>query len=271
MRVEQLEARDVPAILLTNTSTVTTAQGTAAPTVTVDDTAGNYHWNYHLHALAPASPPSSPGNPTQTNTAGQPGSGATSGSGSTGTTPTSINSFIGPAAPGSVLAGTLGSSVPWAVSVGNSMANNGIVQRTAGAATALILPGDSADFWFDTDPVDLVAGTTEFTSVGVVLPGVFLTQAPGAPAPVDYDAIYNKLIGLLLDRPPVIAAVLPPDTPASVLGPKWRTWAEQFNAEMRKIQDPRADLRLFRCSKTSLTTASGGRSMTRSGRWTGRQ
>lgn len=156
LRVEQLEFRDVPAVILTETTTITTIFGqTADLTVTVDDTAaGVYRWNYHL-ANATVNY-ADPGNPEQ-----------------------GIGIFRIQTAPDSVVVSTLGSTSGWSVYVGDASENNGLVQWAAGEWGTQLPTGQSFDFWFETDPTEIVDSTATFADAGFAMPADGPAKAPG--------------------------------------------------------------------------------------------
>ena len=155
LSAEQLEARDVPAIILTETTTITTVFGqTANLTVTVDDIGGEYHWNYHLANSTVNY--ADPGDPEQ-----------------------GIGIFRIQTAPASVDVSTLGSTSGWSVYVGDTSENNGLVQWAVDLWGTRLLTGQSFNFWFETEPVDIVDAATEFADAGYATPAGGPAKAPG--------------------------------------------------------------------------------------------
>ncbi len=142
----------MPAVILTETTTITTASGVADLTVTVDDNmVDTYHWNYHLANVPPTVDTRVP--PDQ-----------------------SLQFFRLFTTPGSVHINSLSTSSDWSVYVGDTGSEAGMVQWAAGTP---LLPGYAADYSFDTDPVDIIDGTAVVAGAGFAMPGQGPAKVPG--------------------------------------------------------------------------------------------
>lgn len=165
LSAEQLEARDVPAIILTETTTFTDSWtgGTAQVTVTVDDVDDDgvvYRWNYHLENVS-----------VNYAVAGDP--------------PVGIGKLDAGAAAVLVTTDTLFAPSGWGAYSGTLNGNPNHIWWLGGGSG--LLPGQSTDFGFDTDVVDIVDVPAQLADPGFAFTVGGLVKAPGEKPTIKID------------------------------------------------------------------------------------
>jgi hypothetical protein len=160
--VEALEDRTVPAIVFTDTYTLTDVAygGTAELTVTVDEIGGLYEWDYQIQNISVEYTPYDPQYDI------------------------GIGLFGMYTAPGSVIPTSVTSPSGWEVYVGDVHGDPGLLRWMAFDGIS-ILPGGSAEFSFQTYPVDILVGWAEISDPSYAAGGGGPAVVPGEAPTID--------------------------------------------------------------------------------------